>query len=98
MPEVPGLAGPDELVERWNMLSLCLLLPGMDELYDSAEVSGELPFTDAGELSEDWTDYALWLTQLGILRGMGDGTMGLEQTATRAQLATVLMRLYDLLG
>ena len=97
-PEDPGLAEPDKLVQRWNMLNLCLLLPGMEDLYESAEVSGELPFTDAGELSEDWTDYALWLTQLGILRGMGDGTMGLEQTATRAQLATVLMRLYDLLG
>ena len=98
VPEVPGLAGPDELVERWNMLSLCLLLPGMEELYDSAEVSGELPFTDAGELNEEWTRCALWLTQVGILRGMGDGTMGLEQTATRAQLATVLMRLSEVLG
>lgn len=98
VPEVPGLAGPDELVERWNMLSICLLLPVMEELYDSAEVSGELPFTDAGELNEEWTRYALWLTEVGILRGMGDGTMGLEQTATRAQLATVLMRLSEVLG
>ena len=42
--------------------------------------------------------YALWLTEVGILRGMGDGTMGLMQTATRAQLATVLMRLSEVLG
>jgi hypothetical protein len=80
------------------MLGLCLTLPGMKEFYDSAEVSGELPFTDAGELDEEWTRYALWLTEVGILRGMSDGTMRLERTATRAQLATVLMRVYDLLG
>jgi hypothetical protein len=97
-PDVPGLAEPDKLVQRWNMLDLCLVLPGLNELYDDAEVSGELPFTDTGELSEDQADYALWLTQVGILRGLGDGTMGLEQIATRAQLATVLMRMYDLLG
>ena len=97
-PENPGLAEPDKLVQRWNMLNLCLVLPGVEELYDSAEVSGELPFTDAGELDEQWTHYALWLTQVGILRGMGHGTMDLEKNATRAQLATVLMRLSEVLG
>ncbi len=49
-------------LKELDMLELCLILPGMKELYDSAEVNGELPFTGAGELNEEWTHFALWLT------------------------------------
>ena len=96
--DTPGLAGPDKIVQRCDMLELCQTLPRVRELYFSAEVSGELPFTDAGGLDEGYTHYALWLTENGILQGFGDGTMGLERIATRAQFATVLMRLFTLLG
>ena len=98
VPDTAGLAEPDNTVHRWNMLGNCLALPGVAEQFEAAEVSGELPFPDAGEMDEEWTRYTLWLTEQGILRGMGDGTMSLEQTATRAQLATVLLRLSVLFG
>ena len=96
--DTSGLIEPDQIVQRSNMLELCLTLPRVRELYFSAEVSGELPFSDAGGLDEEYTHYALWLTENGILQGFGDGTMGLERIATRAQLATVLMRLFTWLG
>ena len=98
VPDTPGLAEPDKTVQRLDMLTLCLTLPQVMEHYLSAEVSGELPFADAGELDEEFSRYVLWLSESGILQGFGDGTMGLERLATRAQLATVLMRLFTLFG
>ena len=98
VPDTPGLAEPDKAVQRLDMLTLCLTLPQVMEHYLSAEVSGELPFADAGELDEEFSRYVLWLSESGILQGFGDGTMGLERLATRAQLATVLMRLFTLFG
>ncbi len=96
--DTPGSAGPDKLVQRYDMLELCRILPRVRELYSGAEVYGELPFADAGGLDEEYTHYVLWLTESGILQGFDDGTMGLERIATRAQLAAVLMRLFTLPG
>lgn len=51
-----------------------------------------LEFADAGEVS-DWADEALrWMTAEGVLRGTEDHRLAPGETATRAQIATMLMR------
>lgn len=54
--------------------------------------------TDAAEVS-DWADEAMhWMVMHGILTGMGDGTLGPKEKATRAQIAAMFMRLCEQAG
>ena len=49
-------------------------------------------YTDAGEVSV-WAQEAIcWMTENGILNGTGNGQLTPRGTATRAQIATMLMR------
>ena len=51
-----------------------------------------LDFPDAGDVSE-WADEAMhWMVMNDIINGMGDGTLNPGGEATRAQVATMLMR------
>ena len=58
----------------------------------SPAVSGELSFSDAGSVSAWASDAMRWAVAKGIVTGMNDGTLAPQQTATRAQVATILMR------
>lgn len=56
-------------------------------------VSGSLAsFTDAGRVSSYATDAMRWAVSTGIIGGMGNGTLAPQGKATRAQVATILMR------
>ncbi|MBQ7871356.1 MAG: S-layer homology domain-containing protein, partial [Oscillospiraceae bacterium] len=49
-------------------------------------------FTDANQISAYAVDAMNWAVSEGLITGMGDGTVAPRATATRAQIATILMR------
>lgn len=59
----------------------------------SPDVEGSIDhFSDAGKVS-GYADQAMrWAVSSGIIGGMGDGTLNPQGNATRAQVATMLMR------
>ncbi|MTI46846.1 MAG: hypothetical protein FH761_03355 [Firmicutes bacterium] len=58
----------------------------------------DLGFNDKDEIS-DWAKEEVTLaTNKGLIKGLGDGTFGPQEKATRAQSAVVIYRLLDLLN
>ena len=70
--------------------------------YAKAEpVEGEMGlagFRDAGQISSWAADAIRWAVKNGILSGRGNGILAPKGTATRAELATMLMRFAQLQG
>lgn len=62
--------------------------------YQGKDVSTEEldAFTDAGDVSEDRTEAMGWAVGHGIIRGKSDGTLVPGGTATRAEIAAMMMR------
>lgn len=59
----------------------------------SPAVSGELTgYTDLSKVNDYAVDAMTWAINTGLVSGMGDGTLNPQGTATRAQVATILMR------
>lgn len=54
--------------------------------------SAELDFTDAGSVSDYAQEAMAWAVETGLVQGMGNGKLDPKGPATRAQMATVLMR------
>lgn len=55
-----------------------------------------LNYTDAGSISSWAFEAVQWMTVNGILNGVGDGSLNPQGSASRAQAATLLMRLADI--
>lgn len=51
-------------------------------------------FTDYAALSSDLKDASTWCVGKKIISGMGNGLLALSETATRAQVAQIMMNLY----
>lgn len=49
-------------------------------------------FTDADKVSDYAVEAMRWVVQTGIISGMGDGVLSPKSNATRAQVATIMMR------
>ena len=49
-------------------------------------------FSDADKVSDYAADAMAWAVEIGLINGMGDDTLAPQGDATRAQLATILMR------
>ena len=62
----------------------------------SPEASGTLLFSDANNVSAWAKDAMRWAVANGIVTGMSNGTLAPQATATRAQVATILMRFCEL--
>lgn len=63
--------------------------------YDVSAVNDLSSFTDAGDVS-DWALPAMrWAVGSGIMGGYGDGILGPQGTATRAQVAAMLRRFIE---
>ena len=84
--------GPDDPVTREQFAAM---------LYRYAQTLGEgftgswsfpLDFPDAAEVSDYAYEALCWMTKEKVLEGMEDGNLHPQSTATRAQLATMLMR------
>lgn len=74
--------------------------------YNLAAYMG-LPLEFVGKEAASFSDYALllphaqkaaaWCVEKGIIRGLGDGRLGMAETATRAQVAQISLNIYDAL-
>lgn len=64
----------------------------------SPAVTGTLSFTDAGSVSDYAQTALLWASQIGIIGGMGDGSVAPTAGAERAQVAAMLARYIKLVG
>ncbi len=88
---------PDESVTREQMVTFLYRYAkyvGVD--VSASEDASISDYTDADSISAYASDSMLWAIENGIINGMGDNTLEPLGTATRAQVAKVIM-LFDLL-
>ena len=55
-------------------------------------------FSDADQVSDYAKAPMIWATDKGLINGMGDGTLAPQETATRAQVAQIIMNYDKLIG
>ena len=80
-------ANPNAPITREQLVTMLYRYVG------SPAADGSLAsFPDAGKVSAYAADAMTWAVGTGILNGMGDGTLAPQGSATRAQVATILMR------
>lgn len=77
---------PESRVTREQMATMLYRFAG------SPEVSGELNFADAGQVSAWAHDAVLWCVQNGILNGVSGNRLAPQALAQRAQVAAMLQR------
>lgn len=84
-------SNPDGTITREQLVTMLYRFSG------SPASSGSLStFPDAANVS-DYAEEALkWAVSKGLVGGMGDGTLSPQGSATRAQVATILMRFCSL--
>lgn len=86
-----GTFGPENSITREQLATI---------LYRYAEKTGAdtaprgdlSGFSDAGDISDYARDSMAWAVGVGLVSGMGDGTIAPAGSATRAQVATILTR------
>ena len=89
--------GPDDPVTREQLAVILFravrILPGAGGSEDGAD--GAPAFSDMADVS-DWASEAVrWMTGKGILRGTDAHRLSPQANASRAQIAAMLMRLFD---
>ena len=89
---------PNEPITRERFALLCYrymqtLGEGFDGLW-----SFHLDFPDTDTISEDAVEAVSWCVMNEIIIGMGNGNLAPQGVLTRAQAATVLMRLFNRFG
>ncbi|MEE0510256.1 MAG: S-layer homology domain-containing protein [Peptococcaceae bacterium] len=85
-----GIFGPNDNITREQMASI-LYRYAEYKGYDVSAVGDLGQFNDADSVSEWANDVMSWAVGAGLINGMGDGSVAPQGTATRAQVATVLM-------
>ena len=89
-----GTFRPDQSINREEM---CAMLNRAMKKWLTGPVSGELTFSDKEKIS-DWAKEdvrCMAAASVGLMQGMGNNRFAPQETATRAQAATVLLRLTD---
>ena len=81
---------PNAPVTREQMVTFLARYAQLQDV-DTAS-SAELDFTDAGSVSDYAQEAMAWAVETGLVQGMGNGKLDPKGPATRAQMATVLMR------
>ena len=61
---------------------------GLSKTADGAKFAS---FTDRDQVSDYAKEAMIWATDRGIINGMGDGTLAPQGTATRAQVAQIVI-------
>ncbi len=90
-----GTFRPDQTISREEM---CVILDRTLQ-WLGVEMRTTIPkFTDVQNISLWARDSVARVSNAGLLCGFDDGSFGAKKTATRAQSATVILRLYDLLN
>ena len=82
---------PDSAVTRQQMAAILYRYAGAS--VEEADLSA---FTDADTISSYATEAMAWAVANGLFQGNADGTIAPKATATRAQVATILMRFAEL--
>lgn len=86
----PTAFAPNAPVTREQMVTF---LARYAQLQGVDTASGTEPdFTDAGNVSGYAQEAMAWAVETGLVQGMGNGKLAPKGPATRAQMATVLMR------
>lgn len=81
---------PDGMMTREQLAAMLYRYAG------SPEALGELEgFADAGAVSGYAETAMRWAVDQGLISGMGDGILNPQGSATRAQVATILMRFIE---
>lgn len=86
---------PDQKVTREQMAAMLYRYAesiGIDVIADD-----ELVYTDADSVSEYAVPAIKWAAKAGVMKGNSDGTFAPLNSATRAELATVFVRIIDTL-
>lgn len=80
-------SNPDGAMTREQLVTMLYRYAG------SPAVSGELSdFADWSKVNDYAKEAMTWAVDNGLVSGMGDGTLAPQGTATRAQVAAILMR------
>lgn len=86
-----GTFGPNNPITREQLASILYRYAGKKGADVTAR--GDLStFADQGAVSDYARESVAWAVGAGLISGMGDGTINPSGTATRAQVATILMR------
>ena len=83
--------GPDDNVTREQMVAILYRYAD----YKGVDISASADltqFTDADQVSEYAVVPAQWAVAEKLIEGMDDGTFSPKGNATRAQIATIIMR------
>ncbi len=81
--------GPDDPLTREQLVTILYRYAG------SPNTAGSLSqFSDAKDVSDYAADAMCWAIENGIIEGRTDGTLDPQGEATRAELATILMRCF----
>ena len=81
---------PDGTLTRQQLATILYRLASRDAVLPETGDLGQ--FTDSGAIHDYAKSPMTWAVGVGILQGMGDGTLAPEGNTTRAQVATMLMR------
>ena len=88
---------PSTPVTRLEMaLAACYLAEAMGQSGEADIAMGE-GFSDFEPLHREAKTAVAWCLENEVLRGMGDGSLGVDATATRAQVAQIALNLYHAL-
>ena len=88
---------PDAPITREQMAAILYryaTLKGYD-VSQKADLSG---YTDAGTISAYASDAMAWANAQGLITGVTNTTLAPKSSATRAQVATILMRFCETIG
>lgn len=88
----------DENISRAQMATFAYRL--LDSIYGDAldEFDTESGFTDASQVLGDYRTPVNVMSSLGIITGYPNGSFGPDDTASRGQAATILMRIEEFLS
>ena len=84
---------PEQSINREEMCTILNRAAGKLRL---GTVAGELKFADKDEISRWAKESVQAMVQAGLMKGMKDNRFAPKSTATRAEAATVLLRMTDL--
>ena len=90
---------PDEEISRAQMATFaCRLLDTLTGGIKEHLTREKVRFTDSTDILPCYRESVDAMSELGIINGYPDGSFGPDNTATRAESATVMLRLYNALS
>lgn len=90
-----GRFGPDDPITREQMAVILFRYCGFKG-YDTGKSADISRYDDAGNVSSWAREAMCWANGTGLITGMTESTLAPQETATRAQVATILMRFIKL--